>query len=402
MDFDINSFRKNFPILDNKKIIYFDNASTTQKPKSVISSISNFYKNNNANVHRGSYQIAETATKTYELARKQVAQFINANHDEIVFTKSTTEAINLIAYSLGINNFSKGDEIIISEMEHHSNIIPWQMICKKFNYTLKYIPLLNDGTLDIENISHLFTNKTKLISITHMSNVLGTINPIEKIINIAKKHNIEILIDAAQSVSHIKIDVKKIDCDYLVFSGHKIMGPTGVGVLYGKKNKLDSLSPFLGGGHMIKEVSMEKFSYNDIPWKFEAGTPNIAQVIGLGEAIKFYKSNVDNKIHKYTHQIFKHLIQKLKSIPEVKLYPNQFKSNGPVVSFSIDKLHAYDIAKLLDTFNICIRAGHHCAQPILNKYKVTSLNRVSIYFYNTEKEVDLFYDNLLKVIKILS
>ena len=402
MDFDINSFRKNFPILDNKKIIYFDNASTTQKPKSVISSISNFYKNNNANVHRGSYQIAETATKTYELARKQVAQFINANHDEIVFTKSTTEAINLIAYSLGMNNFSKGDEIIISEMEHHSNIIPWQMICKKFDYTLKYIPLLSDGTLDIENISQLITSKTKLISITHMSNVLGTINPIEKIINIAKKHNIEILIDAAQSVSHIKIDVKKIDCDYLVFSGHKIMGPTGVGVLYGKKNKLDSLSPFLGGGHMIKEVSMEKFSYNDIPWKFEAGTPNIAQVIGLGEAIKFYKSNVDNKIHKYTHQIFKHLIQKLKSIPEVKLYPNQFKSNGPVVSFSIDKLHAYDIAKLLDTFNICIRSGHHCAQPILNKYKVTSLNRVSIYFYNTEKEVDLFYDNLLKVIKILS
>ena len=402
MAFDINSFRKNFSILDNKKIIYFDNASTTQKPKSVIESISNFYKNNNANVHRGSYQIAETATKTYELARKQVAQFINATHDEIVFTKSTTEAINLIAYSLGMNNFSKGDEIIISEMEHHSNIIPWQMICKKFNYILKYIPLLNDGTLDIENISQLFTNKTKLISITHMSNVLGIINPIEKVINTAKKHNIEILIDAAQSVSHIKIDVKKLDCDYLVFSGHKIMGPTGVGVLYGKKNKLDSLSPFLGGGHMIKEVSMEKFSYNDAPWKFEAGTPNIAQVIGLGEAIKFYNSNVDEKIHKYTHQLFKYLIQKLKSINEVKLYPNQFESNGPVVSFSIDKLHAYDIAKLLDTFNICIRAGHHCAQPILNKYNVTSVNRVSLYFYNTKEEIDIFYNSLLKVIKILS
>ena len=402
MAFDINSFRKNFSILDNKKIIYFDNASTTQKPKSVIESISNFYKNNNANVHRGSYQIAETATKTYELARKQVAQFINATHDEIVFTKSTTEAINLIAYSLGMNNFSKGDEIIISEMEHHSNIIPWQMICKKFNYILKYIPLLNDGTLDIENISQLFTNKTKLISITHMSNVLGIINPIEKVINTAKKHNIEILIDAAQSVSHIKIDVKKLDCDYLVFSGHKIMGPTGVGVLYGKKNKLDSLSPFLGGGHMIKEVSMEKFSYNDTPWKFEAGTPNIAQVIGLGEAIKFYNSNVDEKIHKYTHQLFKYLIQKLKSINEVKLYPNQFESNGPVVSFSIDKLHAYDIAKLLDTFNICIRAGHHCAQPILNKYNVTSVNRVSLYFYNTKEEIDIFYNSLLKVIKILS
>ena len=402
MAIDINSFRKNFPILANNKIIYFDSASTTQKPKSVIDSISNFYKNYNANVHRGAYQIAEKATKTYELARKQVAQFINANHNEIVFTKSTTESINLIAYSLGLNNFSKGDEIIISEMEHHSNIIPWQMICKKFNYTLKYIPLLQDGTLDIENISQLFTKKTKLISITHMSNVLGTINPIEKVINIAKKNNIEILIDAAQSISHIKIDVKKLDCDYLVFSGHKIMGPTGVGVLYGKKNNLDSLSPFLGGGHMIKEVSMEKFSYNDTPWKFEAGTPNIAQVIGLGEAIKFYNLNIDEKKHKYTHQLFKYLIQKLKSIPEVKLYPNQYSSNGPVVSFSINKLHAYDIAKLLDTFNICIRAGHHCAQPILNKYNVTSLNRMSIYFYNTQEEVDLFYNSLLKVIKILS
>ena len=402
MSYDIDKLRTNFPILDNSNLIYFDNASTTQKPKSVIDSITNFYKNNNANVHRGAYQIAETATKTYELARKQVSKFINANHDEIVFTKSTTEAINLIAYSLGINNFSKGDEIIISEMEHHSNIIPWQMICEKFNYTLKYIPLLNDGTLDIEHISHLINNKTKLISITHMSNVLGTINPIEKVINIAKKNNIEILIDAAQSISHIPIDVKKIDCDYLVFSGHKIMGPTGVGVLYGKKNKLDSLSPFLGGGHMIKEVSMEKFSYNETPWKFEAGTPNIAQVIGLGEAIKFYNLNIDEKKHEYTKQIFEYLIQKLKSIPEVKLYPNQFKYNGPVVSFSIDKLHAYDIAKLLDTFNICIRAGHHCAQPILNKYEVNSLNRVSLYFYNTEKEVDFFHDSLLKVIKILS
>ena len=402
MSFDINTFRKNFPILNDSDLVYFDSASTTQKPKSVIESITNFYTHSNANVHRGAYQIAETATKTYELARKQVAQFINANHDEIVFTKSTTEAINLIAYSLGMNNFSKGDEIIISEMEHHSNIIPWQMICKKFDYTLKYIPLLDDGTLDIDYISKLITNKTKLISITHMSNVLGTINPIDKVIDLAKKNKIETLIDAAQSVSHIKIDVKKLDCDYLVFSGHKIMGPTGVGVLYGKKNKLNSLSPFLGGGHMIKEVSMETFSYNDAPWKFEAGTPNIAQVIGLGEAIKFYNSSVDEKLHKYSQQLFKYLIQKLQSIPEVKLYPNQFNSNGPVVSFSIDKLHAYDIAKLLDTFNICIRAGHHCAQPILNKYKVTSLNRVSIYFYNTEEEVDLFYDSLLKVIKILS
>ena len=402
MSFDINTFRKEFPILKNNELIYLDNASTTQKPQSVIDSISNFYQNNNANVHRGAYQIAEIATKQYELARKQIAQFINANHNEIIFTKSTTEAINLIAYSLGMNSYVKGDEIIISEMEHHSNIIPWQMISKKFNFVLKYIPLLDNGTLDIKNISTLITDKTKLISITHMSNVLGTINPIKDIIKIAKKNNIETLIDAAQSISHINIDVKKLGCDYLAFSGHKIMGPTGVGVLYGAKDKLNNLSPFLGGGHMIKEVSMDSFSFNDTPWKFEAGTPNIAQVIGLGEAIKFYNMYANKNLHTHTSKLFNYLIEKLNSIPEIALYPDSMISRGPVISFSINKIHAYDIAKLLDTFGICIRAGHHCAQPILNKYNITSLNRISIYFYNTKKEIDIFHESLLKVIKVLS
>ena len=402
MSFDINTFRKEFPILKNNELIYLDNASTTQKPQSVIDSISNFYQNNNANVHRGAYQIAEIATKQYELARKQIAQFINANHNEIIFTKSTTEAINLIAYSLGMNSYVKGDEIIISEMEHHSNIIPWQMISKKFNFVLKYIPLLDNGTLDIKNISTLITDKTKLISITHMSNVLGTINPIKDIIKIAKKNNIETLIDAAQSISHINIDVKKLGCDYLAFSGHKIMGPTGVGVLYGAKDKLNILSPFLGGGHMIKEVSMDSFSFNDTPWKFEAGTPNIAQVIGLGEAIKFYNMYANKNLHTHTSKLFNYLIEKLNSIPEITLYPDSMISRGPVISFSINKIHAYDIAKLLDTFGICIRAGHHCAQPILNKYNITSLNRISIYFYNTKKEIDIFHESLLKVIKVLS
>ena len=402
MTFDVHKFRDDFPIFKDNKLVYLDSASTTQKPKSVIKSISNFYENYNANVHRGAYQIVELATKQYELARKQIAQFINANQDEIVFTKSTTEAINLIAYSLGMNDYNKGDEIIITEMQHHSNIIPWQIISKKFNLTLKYIPLLDNGTLDIESLPSLITKKTKLLSVTHMSNVLGSINPIKDIVNIAKKNNVEILIDAAQSISHIKIDVKKIGCDYLVFSGHKIMGPTGVGVLYGNKKKLDSLSPFLGGGHMIKEVTMDHFTYNDSPWKFEAGTPNIAQVIGLGEAIKYYNLHSNNGMHDYTNKLFNYLIEKLKSISDITLYPNSMLSNGPVISFSVNKMHAYDIAKLLDTFGICIRAGHHCAQPILNKYKVTSLNRVSIYFYNTKKDIDIFYESLLKVIKILS
>ena len=402
MTFDVHKFRDDFPIFKDNKLVYLDSASTTQKPKSVIKSISNFYENYNANVHRGAYQIAELSTKQYELSRKQIAQFINANHNEIIFTKSTTEAINLIAYSLGMNDYNKGDEIIITEMEHHSNIIPWQIISKKFNLTLKYIPLLDNGTLDIKSLPSLITKKTKLLSVTHMSNVLGSINPIKDIVNIAKKNNVEILIDAAQSISHIKIDVKKIGCDYLVFSGHKIMGPTGVGVLYGNKKKLDSLSPFLGGGHMIKEVTMDHFTYNDSPWKFEAGTPNIAQVIGLGEAIKYYNLNSKNGMHDYTNKLFNYFIEKLKSISDITLYPNSLLSNGPVLSFSVNKMHAYDIAKLLDTFGICIRAGHHCAQPILNKYKVTSLNRVSIYFYNTKKDIDIFYESLLKVIKILS
>ncbi|SVD23726.1 uncharacterized protein METZ01_LOCUS376580, partial [marine metagenome] len=294
--------------------------STTQKPNSVINSISNFYKKSNANVHRGTYQVAEEATLQYENSRKIISQFINAKDNEIIFTKSTTESINLIAYSLGFNYFKKNDEILITEMEHHSNIVPWQIISKKFNFILKYIPLNNKGELDISNLSSLITNKTKLISITHMSNVLGTINPIKKIISIANKKNILTLIDAAQSISHIPIDVKKINCDYLVFSGHKIMGPTGVGVLYGKNNLLNSMEPFLSGGHMITDVSMKKSTYNLAPFKFEAGTPNIAQAIGLGEAIKFYNKYTYNDMHNYLHKLYLYLIETLKSTPGIKLY----------------------------------------------------------------------------------
>ena len=402
MSFDVSKVRSNFPILNNN-IIYFDNASTTQKPINVIESISKFYKNNNANVHRGTYQLAESATKQYELARESIAQFINASAKEIIFTKSTTESINLIAYSLGMNIFNKGDEIIITEMEHHSNIIPWQMISKRFNLTLKYIPLLNNGTLGINMLSTMITEKTKLISITHMSNVLGTINPIDKIIKIARQNNCQVLVDAAQSISHMKIDIKELNCDYLVFSGHKILGPTGVGVLYGKEKLLQALPPFLGGGHMIKEVTMKNFSYNESPWKFEAGTPNIAQAIGLGEAIKYYQSFNLEDLHNYTSMIFLYLINKLRTIPNIVLYPSDSTiKTGPVVSFTINNTHAYDIAKLLDTFGICIRAGHHCAQPILNKYKLISINRISLYFYNTKDEIDKFYKSLLKVVKILS
>jgi len=400
MKFDIKKYRNEFPLINNK-LIYLDSASTTQKPNSVINSISNFYKKSNANVHRGTYQIAEEATLKYENSRKIIAKFINAKQEEIVFTKSTTESINLVAYSLGFNFFKKNDEILITEMEHHSNIVPWQVISKKFNIILKYIPLNNKGELDTSNLFNLITKKTKLISITHMSNVLGTINPIKKIISIANKKNILTLIDAAQSISHIPLDVKKLNCDYLVFSGHKIMGPTGVGILYGKNNLLNSMEPFLTGGHMIKDVTMKKTTYNLSPLKFEAGTPNIAQAIGLGEAIKFYTQYNFNDMHNYLHKLYLYLIQTLKSIPGIELYSYN-KNNGPVISFSINKMHAYDIAKLLDTSKICVRAGHHCAQPILNKFNLDSINRISLYYYNTSEEIDLLKKSLLKVIKILS
>ena len=285
MPFNPKNVRKNFPILNNK-FIYFDNASTTQKPLEVINCIKEFYEKYNANVHRGTFKIAEKATYKYEETRAEVSQFINANKEEVIFTKNSTESINIIANALS-HKLNSGDEIIITEMEHHSNIIPWLMLSKKYNIKIKYIPMLNNGKLDIGKFQKLITSKTKLISITHMSNVIGIINPIEKIIKTAHENDIHVLVDAAQSISHKKIDVKKLGCDFLVFSGHKIMAPTGIGILYTKKELLEKFTPLMGGGQMIKEVTLNNFSYNDIPWKFEAATPNIAQVIGLGGAIDY-------------------------------------------------------------------------------------------------------------------
>ena len=403
VDFNVNNVRKDFPIFHNNKnnFIYFDNASTTQKPQAVIKSINKYYTNYTANVHRGVYSIAEKATYKYEEARKIIAKFINADINEIIFTKSTTESINFLSYSYAKNKLKKNDEIIITEMEHHSNIIPWQILSKEKGIKLKFIPILENGNLDLEKFEKLINSNTKFISLTHMTNVLGIINPIKNIIKIAKNNDIEVLIDAAQSISHLKIDVKKIGCDYLAFSGHKILGPTGVGVLYINKNKHNKVSPLLFGGHMIKEVSMNKFTYNDVPWKFEAGTANIAQVIGLGRAIKYLQSYDLESLHLYTSNLCRYLIKKLIAIPEIKIYPLDTNNIGPVVSFSVKGVHDYDLTKLLDTYGICIRSGHHCAQPILNKYKINSLSRVSLYFYNTKEEIDYFNNKLKKVIKIL-
>ena len=400
MTFNPKDIRKDFPTL-NKKLIYFDNASTTQKPIQVINSLKEFYEKYNANVHRGAYSIAEKATYKYEKSRTIVSQFINANNDEIVFTKNTTESINIISNSMS-QKLIADDEIIITEMEHHSNIIPWLMLAKKCNVKIKYIPLLKSGKLDIDQLPSLITPKTKLISITHMSNVIGVINPIEKIIKIAHENEVKVLVDAAQSISHQKIDVKKINCDFLVFSGHKILAPSGIGILYSKKKILEELIPLMGGGQMIKEVTLNNFTYNSIPWKFEAGTPNIAGAIGLGEAINYLNTFDLKELHSYTKDLCDYLINKLKTIQGITLYPSNLDTIGPVISFSLKNIHGYDLTKLLDTYGICIRSGHHCAQPILNKYKVNSLNRISLYFYNTKDEIDFFYEKLNKVIKILS
>ena len=401
---EINNIRKDFPILKNDSLVYFDNASTTQKPTQVITKITNYYKNYNSNIHRGSYEIAEKATLEYENSRIEISKFLNCQSKEIIFTKGTTESINLLAYSLSDTFLKKGDEIIISEMEHHSNIVPWQILSEKYKLKLKYIPISKKGNLKLENITNLITDKTKLISITHMSNLLGEINPIEDIISIAKNNNILTIIDAAQSISHDIIDVQKLQCDFLVFSGHKIFGPTGVGVLYGKINLLDKMSPFLGGGHMIKNVTMEKSEWGELPFKFEAGTPNIAQAIGLGEAIKYFKNNYNEKNKRYLKELRDYLLEKLLQIQNIELFPelNYQNNKGPIIAFNIKNIHAFDISKLLSTRGICIRSGHHCALPILNKFKVNSVNRASLYYYNTKEEVDYFHDSLKEIIKKLS
>ena len=398
---EILNIKKDFPIFKNKpSLIYFDNASTTQKPKCMINKVSEFYTMYNANVHRGTYKLAEDATQQLEQSRKIISKFINSKIHEIIFTKSTTESINAIAYTMGMQ-LQKNDEIIISEMEHHSNILPWQMLLKQKKIKIKYIPLNKNQELDILKLKQLISKKTKLISITHMSNVLGIINPIEKIIKIAKENNIITLIDAAQSIAHLKIDTKKIDCDILVFSGHKILGPTGVGVLYIKEKLMNSLDPFLRGGHMISEVKEYESTWNMNPWKFEAGTLNIAQIIGLSSSIDYINNIGITNILNYEMYLLSYLLSQLRDIKDIIIYGHNNKQSGPVVTFNIKGCHPFDISKLLDTYNIAIRGGHHCAQILMKKLKIQYSNRISLYAYNTIDEIDFFIIALKKIIKII-
>jgi cysteine desulfurase/selenocysteine lyase len=399
---NVEKIRADFPIFkNNPDLIFLDNASTTQKPQQVIDTLTHYYENYNSNIHRGIYTIAEKATAAYEETRDKVAAFIGTeDRQSIVFTRGTTESINLVASSWG-QNLKPGDEVLITEMEHHSNIIPWQLICEKTGASLKYIPISEDGTLDLSNTGTYFTEKTKIVCVIHQSNVFGTINPIAEIVKMAHDVGALVLVDGAQSVPHHKVNVSQLGCDFFAFSGHKMMGPTGVGVLYTKPALLEEMNPFMGGGEMIREVSMEKSTWNDIPWKFEAGTPNIAQVIGMGAAIDYINKIGMQCISDYEKELLSYANEKLQNIPGLSIY-GKAKEKGAVISFNIGKIHPHDVAHILDTSGIAIRAGHHCAQPIMKYLKVPATNRASFYLYNTFEEIDSLIEGLTKTVDLFA
>lgn len=402
ISFDVQKLREEFPILNQtingKPLVYLDNAATNQKPLSVINSISDYYKEINSNVHRGIHTLSERATEAYEGAREKVREFINAESiKELIFVRGTTEAVNLVASTYGKMNVSEGDEIIISEMEHHSNFIPWQILCKEKNAKLKFIPVNDDGELILEEFEKMINEKTKFVSVVYVSNSLGTINPVKKIIDIAHSHNVPVMLDAAQAAPHLKIDVKDLDCDFLVFSGHKVYGPTGIGILYGKEKFLNSMPPYQGGGEMIKSVSYENTTYNDLPYKFESGTPNIEGAIALGAAVDFVKSIGYENIAKHENELLNYANEKLKEIGGIK-FIGTAKDKVGVVSFLIDGVHPYDTGTILDQLGIAVRTGFHCTQPLIEqRYKLPGTVRASFAIYNTKEEIDKLAEGIKKV-----
>ena len=403
---DIQKIRTDFPILNEKirgkQLVYLDNGASTQKPQVVIDAESYYYEHQYANIHRGVHYLSQVGTDLYENVRKQVQQFINAKHEhEIIFTKGTTNAINLVAYTFGRKFINEGDEILITEMEHHSNIVPWQMLCEEKKCVLKYIPLQADGSINLEDAERLITPKTKLVSVVYVSNALGTINPIKELIAIAHKNGAKILIDAAQAIQHFTIDVQALDCDFFVFSGHKIYGPTGTGILYGKEEILNEMPPYEGGGDMIKTVSFSGTTFNDLPFKFEAGTPNIAGCIALGTAIKYVQDLGIDNIRAYETELLNYATEKLSAIEGLKIYGTA-KHKSSVISFLLDGIHPYDVGVILDNQGIAIRTGHHCAQPVMDHYGIPGTCRASFAFYNTKEEVDVLVEGILKAKKMLS
>jgi cysteine desulfurase/selenocysteine lyase len=398
---NVHRIRKDFPILSrkigDKPLVYFDNAATTQKPLSVIDAIRDYYMNYNSNIHRAVHQMAEEATHAYEATRQKVARFINSHStDEIIFTRNATEAINLVSHAWGEDNIHKDDRIVITELEHHSNIVPWQVLCKQTGASLDYIEVDRGGYLNIDCCEKILQGKnTKLISISEVSNVLGTIVPIKKIVKMAHDQDIPVLVDAAQSVPHMPVDVQATDCDFMVFSAHKMLGPTGVGILYVKREILEKLQPFISGGDMIKEVHKYETVYNDLPYKFEAGTPNIADVIGFGPAIDYLNRLGMDKIRDHEIELTKYAMDAMKDIRGMTLYgPLDAKNKGGVISFNLGDIHPHDLATILNDHGIAIRSGHHCAQVLMEKFDLSATSRASFYIYNTPEEVDNFINAL--------
>jgi cysteine desulfurase / selenocysteine lyase len=405
VSFDILHIRHDFPILDvmvhDKPLIYFDNAATTHKPREVIDRLVTYYKKENCNIHRGVHYLSTQATEAYENARKSVKDFVNAAHPhEIVFTKGATEAINLVAQSYGRKFIHAGDEIILSEMEHHSNLVPWQMLAEQKGATLKVIPVDDQGELEIQALKGMITDRTKLIALAHVSNVLGTINPVHRVISLAHDQGIPVLLDGAQAVPHLDIDVRELNCDFYCFSGHKVYGPMGVGVLYAKEKYLEEMPPYQGGGEMVDQVTFQKTTYNKLPYKFEAGTPNVAGVLGLEAALKYVQDLELKKIHAYEHEMLDYATVELLKMESVRIFGNA-ENKTAVISFNIGKIHSYDAGTIYDKLGIAVRTGHHCAQPLIERFGVTGMIRASLALYNTMEEIDRFIEATKQVRRML-
>lgn len=398
---DIQSIRKDFPILDHKiydkPLIYFDNGATTQKPRCVVEKIESGYYNVNANIHRGVHFLSQAATEAHEDARRTVQQFLNArSSNEIIFTRGTTEAINLIASSFTDECMSAGDEVIVSVMEHHSNIVPWQIQAARKGIALKVIPMNEKGELCMDTFRSLFSERTKLVSVTHVSNVLGTVNPVKEIIEEAHNHDVPVLIDGAQAVPHLKVDVQDLDAEFYVFSGHKIYGPTGIGVLYGKEEWLDKLPPYQGGGEMIASVSFEKTTFNELPFKFEAGTPDYIGTTGLAKALDYVNGIGLDQIAAHEHELTTYALKRLKEIPNMRIF-GEAADRGAVISFLVGDIHHFDLGTLLDRLGIAVRTGHHCAQPLMQRLGIEGTVRASFAMYNTRSEVDALVAGIERV-----
>ena len=400
---NINEIRKDFPILEREtatgaRVIYLDSTATSQKPFAVIEAMNDYYRRSNANIHRGVHTLAEEATALYEGARERIAKFINApSARQVIYTRNTTESINLVAYTWARANLKAGDLVILTEMEHHSNLVPWHMLAAERGIDLDFIPVNENGLLDLEAYRKLLDRKPKLVSFTHMSNVLGTINPAKEIIRLAHDAGAVTLVDAAQSVPHLAVDVQSLDADFLAFSAHKMCGPTGIGALYGKANLLESMPPFLGGGDMIKEVKLRSFRPNTLPHKFEAGTPAIAEAVGFGAAVDYLTKIGMDAISAHEHAITEYALERLEEIPGVKIFGPSADKKGGVAAFTLEGVHPHDVAQILDKDGIAVRAGHHCAQPLHEKFGIPATSRASFYMYNTKEEVDLLVNGIYKV-----